>query len=108
MADRLISVNVLKRNFQDELCKGIACDECSMQVEGFCRVERWIDITPTLEAEPKHGRWIRRGDNSWECSECHEISCCKGNYCVDCGAKMFDKDTDVPDKNVGKMDEVKE
>lgn len=36
----------------------------------------------------KHGRWIKRGDNSWECSVCHEISCCNGNYCVDCGARM--------------------
>lgn len=42
-----------------------------------------------IEVEPvKHGHWINRGDNSWECSECHEISCCTGNYCVDCGAKM--------------------
>ena len=36
----------------------------------------------------KHGRWIKQGDNSWECSVCHEISCCNGNYCVDCGARM--------------------
>ena len=48
-----------------------------------------IDMMPTIEAEPiKHGRWIKRGDNSWECSVCHEISCCNGNYCVDCGARM--------------------
>ena len=41
-----------------------------------------------IDAEPtKHGRWIERGDNSWECSVCHEISCCNGNYCVDCGAR---------------------
>ena len=41
------------------------------------------------DSEPvKHGRWIKRGDNSWECSVCHEISCCNGNYCVDCGARM--------------------
>ena len=38
-------------------------------------------------AATKHGRWIERGDNSWECSVCHEISCCNGNYCVDCGAR---------------------
>jgi len=49
---RLIDADELKKNFQDELCKGIACAECSMQVEGFCRVERWIDIAPTIEAEP--------------------------------------------------------
>ena len=49
---RLIDADELKKNFQDELCKGIACAECSMQAEGFCRVERWIDIAPTIEAEP--------------------------------------------------------
>lgn len=42
-----------------------------------------------IEAEPiRHGHWINRGDNSWECSKCHEISCCNGNYCVDCGARI--------------------
>lgn len=49
---RLIDADELKKNFQDELCKGIACAECSIQVEGFCRVERWIDIAPTIEAVP--------------------------------------------------------
>lgn len=39
----------------------------------------------------KHGRWIKVGDSSWECSICHEISCCNGNYCVDCGAQMMDE-----------------
>ena len=63
---------------------------------------------PTVDAEPKRGRWTKVGDSSWECSICHEVPYCNGNYCVDCGAKMFDKDTDVPDKNVGKMDEVEE
>lgn len=49
---RLIDADELKKNFQDELCKGIACAECSIQVEGFCRVERWIDIAPTIETVP--------------------------------------------------------
>lgn len=41
------------------------------------------------EFEPvKHGKWIKREDNSWECSICHEISCCNINHCVYCGAKM--------------------
>lgn len=46
-----------------------------------------IEEVPPIEPI-KHGRWIKRGDNSWECSVCHEISCCNGNYCVDCGARM--------------------
>ena len=51
-----------------------------------------IDRIDEIEAEKieniKHGRWIKRGVLSWECSVCHEISCCNGNYCVDCGARM--------------------
>lgn len=59
------------------------------EIDNYIRNMRQDVLTlPTIEAEPKSGRWIRRGDNSWECSECHEISCCKGNYCVDCGARM--------------------
>ena len=49
--------------------------------------KRDIDKMPTVDPV-RHGHWINRGDNSWECSECHEISCCTGNYCVDCGAIM--------------------
>lgn len=86
---RLIDADELKKNFQDELCKGIACAECSMQAEGFCRVERWIDIAPTIEAEPiKHGHW--EGDG--QCSACKEYPLARymknPNYCPNCGAKM--------------------
>lgn len=37
-----------------------------------------------------HGEWIDvNGDGSLlECGNCHEKSCCKGNYCPDCGADM--------------------
>ena len=49
----------------------LALDDCNMEF-----------------APVKHGWWVKRGDNSWECSVCHEISCCNGNYCVDCGARM--------------------
>ena len=92
---RLINADELKKNFQDELCKGIACAECSMQVEGFCRVERWIDIAPTIEAEPiKHGRWkaILSGDYAI-CTNCEHYWIPNGDqydyhYCPNCGAKM--------------------
>ena len=48
-------------------------------------------ITTALEAlkqpEQKQGKWIGLGE-VFECSVCHERSCCTGNYCPDCGAKM--------------------
>ena len=99
---RLIDADELKKNFQDELCKGIACAECSMQVEGFCRAERWIDIAPTIEAGSiKHGRWVEHhepfswmGYTTWTCSECdYEVGYEKDiknrtDFCPNCGARM--------------------
>ena len=38
--------------------------------------------------EPKRGEWEQVGDNTYKCTNCGEISCCKGKYCPDCGAKM--------------------
>lgn len=48
----------------------------------------WIKTLPTVDAVPvRHGYWIDR-DGQYECSECHNISCCRANYCPDCGALM--------------------
>lgn len=53
-------------------------------------IKALISILPTVDAVPiRHGYWIDR-DGQYECSECHNISCCKGKYCTDCGAKMDD------------------
>lgn len=32
--------------------------------------------------------WIRKND-SYICSYCNEQSCCAGDFCPDCGAKMI-------------------
>lgn len=60
--------------------------------------ERWnvpdfvyesIKNAPTIDAEPiQHGKWIKVGDNTYRCSQCNEVSCCNGNFCTDCGARM--------------------
>lgn len=41
-----------------------------------------------------HGEWIDvNGDGSlWKCSNCNETSCCRGNFCSDCGASMVKKE----------------
>lgn len=67
-----------------------------------------------LKNVPKHGRWIYDDEaypggnpyGHYNCDQCGESVPHKTIYCPNCGARMFDKDTDVPDKNVGKMDEV--
>lgn len=49
-----------------------------------------IAAAPTIEAEPKHGRWIDRGSGQ-ECSVCGEIQYgydSYRNYCAFCGADM--------------------
>ena len=68
----------------------------------------------------KHGRWLRTDayPHRIYCSECYatfirndeflKLNDIPHDYCPNCGARMFDNDTDVPDKNVGKMDEVEE
>lgn len=47
------------------------------------------------QAEPKHGRWIWRGGNLYECSECEAIVVAQDyipielhKFCRGCGAKM--------------------
>lgn len=53
------------------------------------RIKIAINRLPTIEAEPiRHGKWIKVGDNTYRCSRCNEVSCCNGNFCTDCGARM--------------------
>lgn len=55
-----------------------------------------INDVPTIEAEPKHGRWIKKDGDFWECSECGQriFSMSKQDreefhkWCGRCGARM--------------------
>lgn len=49
-------------------------------------LEWLVDKMPTIKPERKKGKWIDLG--VYECSVCHERSCCAGNYCPDCGTDM--------------------
>jgi predicted amidophosphoribosyltransferase len=49
-------------------------------------VECNIDNMPTIEAKPKHGKWVWK-DHYLVCSECGEENDRK-NYCPNCGARM--------------------
>ena len=96
----------------------LSTEDMSYGKKVYGKVIQQVKSLPTIEAEPvKHGRWINvkisiSGNSSAECSLCgavvHNNFSNVINYCPNCGARMFDKDIDVPDKSVGKMDEVEE
>ena len=63
----------------------------------YGKVIQQVVNMPTIEAEPvKHGHWIWRGGNLYECSECgqnvmtNDIECYK--YCHGCGARMGEEE----------------
>ena len=88
MSDLINGREMLKR-YQEDLCYGIACKDCSMCTEdGGCRVEDWIDKLPS--ADRPQGEWVSNHDGSWNCSECglRVFIYAKGNYCPNCGARM--------------------
>ena len=66
----------------------------SRLIQSF-RVKQWLDHI--AESKRKKGKWQRRkGDDCWECSECHAVleNSDIGNhnfyYCYHCGADMMD------------------
>ena len=44
---------------------------------------------PVVYPKQRTGHWIVNGE-MLKCSECGELSCCKGRFCPDCGCKMRD------------------
>lgn len=60
-------------------------------------VQHILDSAPTIEAEPKHGRWmpVANGRGGFECSICNNYAPSYKNgdewlsdYCPRCGARM--------------------
>lgn len=65
-----------------------ACPHINSCFETGCKTVIAIENAPAIEAEPvRRGYWVENY-GTHKCSECGEISCCSGNYCPDCGAKM--------------------
>ena len=80
---RMIDADTLRLMTVEE-CAGYTIEYAA----GWKACVDWIKTLPTVDAVPvRHGYWIDR-DGQYECSECHNISCCKGKYCPDCGALM--------------------
>ena len=74
-------------------------------INALTEVRERIKSIPSVE---KQGEWILEcdaegeGDNLYRCSECGQRCGCQEydipNFCPNCGARMFDKDIDVPYK----------
>ena len=47
------------------------------------------DVAPVVHAYWKR-KWANGRSDGWICTnpKCGEVSCCKGNFCPNCGAKM--------------------
>lgn len=45
---------------------------------------------PSIDIEPKQGKWVSNHDGSWNCSECglRVFIYAKGNYCPNCGVRL--------------------
>ena len=97
---RLIDADALMREYQERICLGVYCADCTMtdKVDGTCLIERWIYAQPTIDAvELKHGHWEYTqikgapmfSKDRWYCSVCSVWQTYGGtNYCPNCGAKM--------------------
>lgn len=60
-------------------------------VATFCEASLTAKKMPTIEAEPKHGRWEvvdEAEPRRYGCSECKQLSWTETNYCPNCGARM--------------------
>ena len=98
---RYIDADAYKKSLQEslELCReamnediGEIGQECLKQAYlTFLECILRLNEQPTADfRKVVHGEWIDvNGDGSLlECGNCHERSCCKGNYCPNCGADM--------------------
>lgn len=103
---RLIDADVLKERFWNgAICEGCPdkkprCYDCDAPDYLTSDLERLIDRTPTVDAEPvKHGHWIVYDEvvagmyhEVSECSECgmttDRISREHMPFCYSCGARM--------------------
>ena len=69
----------------------LSMEDLSYGKKVYGKVIQQVKSLPTIEAEPKHGRWIKskKSDYNWECSNCgYGLSDYRTTYCYDCGARM--------------------
>ena len=82
-------------------------DDLIRRSDVYKAIDDWLERrVPNLNikdipcADRPQGEWVSNHDGSWNCSECglRVLIYAKGNYCPNCGARMFAKDINVPNK----------
>ena len=88
---------VSRENVVEALYEAIRTDLRSSFTDSMSLAIAMAENIPSTEIKRKKGRWQRRkGDDCWECSECHAVleNSDIGNhnfyYCYHCGADMMD------------------
>lgn len=88
----------------DSELNGWLTDDERLHLEG---VGTGIECLPTIDPV-KHGKWSAEyggfGRHIYCCSECRNYSREDFPYCHWCGARMFAKDIDVPNKEGAKIE----
>lgn len=92
--------------------------DIATEIDDFCYgAKHWRDkdkeeiealdmAIKALKGQPKEGEWIEDEYGIPHCSKCNCINnTVYRNYCPNCGAKMFAKDINVPNKK-GAEDEA--
>lgn len=95
--DAIVSVTAfLDAEYIKNLCQNPANSEDWLG--GVCDAINAVEDVNAVEAVPvRYGHWINR-DGQYECSECHNISCCRANYCPDCGSMMIEGEQNATDR----------
>lgn len=91
MNNDLISREALKKSMRKSINERYICWSKTITVADIATlIFDEIDNAPTV-AERLQGKWqVKDGlrEGFYICSNCGEISCCKGSFCPDCGADM--------------------
>jgi hypothetical protein len=92
MSDRLISADKAKevlKHLLYETAMNNKLDIADIYADiAENRLDTWLGLVPTVDAEPKQAYVIVDEDGNMECSNCGS-SFCFDNYCGHCGAKLI-------------------
>ena len=82
---------VIANYFKDE------CDVNTSIKQAFEKGFR-IGVKKGASTDRPQGEWIPNSPSTGNCSECCADGNLKDNYCSNCGARMFAKDINAPNK----------